>query len=169
MKKIFLMTSVMILISTCVFAGVMNLNCKNKTGTILMNTSGVGAIGQIEIHHNRAGKKEIYKGEVVIMSGHDDKCQFPEKIICAIPVGNSKSISEDCKQMHVVRDNGFDCLGQKMWRIENQQNYILTTASGNIQDSFTCTNEGFTSPRGCFADRDFRLIEWHKIDCDDFK
>lgn len=172
MKRTFLMASLMVLSSTCVFAGGdMNFTCKNKSKTIVMKTSKVGAIGQIEIQYDRAGKKEIYKGRVVIMSGHDAKCELPETIFCAIPVGNSKSISEDCKQMHVVLDNDFDCLGQKMWRIESQQSYILTTANGNpyIQDIFTCTNEGSTSPRGCFADGNFKLIEWLKIGCDAFK
>lgn len=173
MKNIFL-SSLLVIAASSAQAGYQKLTCTNKNKTITFSDEG-----HIEIKYIKDGKPQTMTGDSQIKPW-DDKTIVPLAFI--YPLNGQKHVSAKCEQMHVKHVDGTECDGREQWSIRSTRPFLIISGNGNnlfnsidkvdgktedgfIHDTFTCLDEGVTSPGGCRVVDEKDQYEWRSIPC----
>ncbi|KHD89329.1 MAG: hypothetical protein OM95_04175 [Bdellovibrio sp. ArHS] len=184
--KRYLLCAFALFVSSSSFAGGSSYICKTSSGSVVLTAVAAGLDGHIDIYYERGGRKNHYSGDIAIKPGYSNETSSQD-LLLAIPTTNIKKISERCERMHIIRADGTECYGREAWSIRTEVSFLISLANGNavftdeklghdstvegktdqgyIHDRFSCLDSGITSPGGCFAEQDSRLIEWIEAEC----
>lgn len=184
MKTVFAIS--LLFLSASAFAGSATLTCATPENDIRYAAGNASNLIQIDYSDHNTKQKGTYEVPVRALPNYDYNSAGGDTAILSIPISEKKYTSKSCKQVHVIHADGSECYGRQFWEVIYSQSFVLAGNDGRSLDrinvlhdrdvpgkisdgyivrNFECTDEGVTTPGGCFMDPDDKLDEEVDIDC----
>lgn len=182
MKMLFALSA--LLFSFAAHAGSATLTCQTKENDIRYSAGNGSNTIQIDYIDSKTKQKGTHEVPVLALPYYDYNSEGGDDAIMSMPVSDKKYATKKCSQIHVIDAQGKECFGREFWEISYTQTFVLSgnggkslhsvlrdrevpgkISDGYIVREFQCTDEGVTTPGGCFQDPSDQVSEEIEVDC----